>query len=317
MSQVNILNIPNYYSSFYQLGFERIASVRFNPRKEFAHLNGKPFLVIEYKGKVAVIENDDPIGVDMSSYSNSDLYFATNKLLASEDYSMDKVRSIYPHYTIDNAFDYLKLFGVKGAITLGPKEFLRQLYILHRRPDLINTPYKDLTGNYVFFSGSIWKKEKLANQVRAAFVQACQANPDITFEGGMNPRSDGDLCGLPPEVMGTRFTPKDFSEKSSRSVIGFSNPAVLDAVSWRLGEYWNYNCFVIGFPFKIDIPTVPEHGKHIHYVQDPAEFPEVLTFVMKNPEYREKVSRGGKSYFEEYCLPEIQAKRILDLLENS
>jgi hypothetical protein len=317
MSQVNILNIPNYYSSFYQLGFERIASVRFSPRKEFSHLNGKPFLVIEYKGKVAVIENDDPIGVDMSSYSNSDLYFATNKLLASEDYSMEKVRSIYPHYTIDNAFDYLKLFGVKGATTLGPKEFLRQLYILHRRPDLINTPYKALTGNYVFFSGSIWKKEKLANQVRAAFVQACQANPDITFEGGMNPRSDGDLCGLPPEVMGIRFTPKDFSEKSSRSVIGFSNPAVLDAVSWRLGEYWNYNCFVIGFPFKIDIPTVPEHGKHIHYVQDPAEFPEVLTFVMKNPEYREKVSRGGKSYFEEYCLPEIQAKRILDLLENS
>jgi hypothetical protein len=291
MSQVNILNVPNYYCSFYQLGFERIASVRFSPRKEFAHLNGKPFLVIEYKGKVAVIENDDPVGVDMPSYSDSDLYFATNKLLAREDYNMDKVMSIYPHYSIDNAFDYLKLFGVKGAINLGPKEFLRQFYNLYRRPDWRNMPHKSLEGDYVFFSGSMWKKEKWANQVRAAFIQACQANPNITFEGGMNPRSDGDRCGLPPEVMDQRYTPKDFAEKSSRSVMAF--------------------------PFKIDIPTVPEHGKHIHYVQDPAEFSEVLTFVMKNPAYREKVARGGKSYFDEYCLPEIQAKRILDLLEKS
>ena len=100
-------------------------------------------------------------------------------------------------------------------------------------------------------------------------------------------------------------------------MIGFSNPAVLDAVSWRLGEYWNYGCFVLAFPFKIDIPTLPEHGKHIHYVQGPEEFSEILSFAMKNPEYREKVAQGGKAYFEKYCLPEIQAKRILDLLENS
>jgi len=317
MKILTLLNIPNYYCSFYLLGLEKIANLRFSPRKEFAHLNGKPFLVIEYKGKVAVIENDDPVGVDMPSYSDSDLYFATNKLLAREDYNMDKVMSIYPHYSIDNAFDYLKLFGVKGAINLGPKEFLRQFYNLYRRPDWRNMPHKSLKGDYVFFSGSIWKKEKWANQVRAAFIQACQANPNITFEGGMNPRSDGNRCGLPSEVMDQRYTPKDFAEKSSRSVIGFSNPAVLDAVSWRLGEYWNYSCFVMAFPFKIDIPTVPEHGKHIHYVQDPAEFSEVLTFAMKNPAYREKVARGGKSYFDEYCLPEIQAKRILDLLEKS
>lgn len=317
MSLVSILNIPNYYSSFYQLGLEKIAKLRFSPKQEFAHLNGKPFLVLEYKGKVAVIENDDPIGVDMSSYSNSDLYFATNKLLAREDYNLEKVKPIYPHYSIDNSFDYLKLFGLKGINALGPKEFLRQYYILYRRPDFINKPYQPLNGNYVFFSGSIWKKENWANQIRSKFVQACQNNPLIEFEGGMNPRSDGDLCGLPESVMDKRYTPTDFAEKSSRSVIGFSNPAVLDAVSWRLGEYWNYGCFVIAFPFKIDLPSIPEHGKNIHYVDSSEEFSDVLTFAMKNPEYREKVAKGGKAYFEENCLPEIQARRILNMLENS
>ena len=317
MSQVNILNIPNYYCSFYQLGLGKISDLRYNPKKEFAHLNGKPFLVLEYKGKIAVIENDDPVGVDKSSYSNSDLYFATNKLLLSEDYSMGKVRALFPHYTINNAFDYLKLFGLKGVKALSPKEYLRQFYTLYRRPKFINKPYHTLDSNYVFFSGSIWKKENWANQIRSEFVQACQTNPHIDFEGGMNPRTDGDLCGLPESVIDQRYTAKDFSEKSSRSVIGFSNPAVLNAVSWRLSEYWNYGCFVISFPFKIDLPKVPEHGKDIHYVESAEEFSDVITFAMKNPKYRKKVARGGKTYFEENCLPEIQARRILNMLENS
>lgn len=317
MPKINVLNIPNYYCSYYHFGLEQLADLRYTPNQEFAHLNNKPFLVIEYQGKIAVIENDDPIGVDKKSYDACDLYFATNKLLAREDYNWPKVNSIYPHYSINNCWEYLRLFGVNGALNIGAKEFLRQWYILYRRPDFINMGRRHLEGNYVFFAGSIWKKEPWANQIRADFVKACQSNPLINFEGGMNPRSDGDLCGLPLSVMDKRYTPEDFAEKSSRSVIGFSNPAVLDAVSWRLAEYWNYSCFVLGFPFKIDLPTLPEHGKHMHYVQDSAEFTEVLTFVMKNSSYREKVSQGGKDFFESNCLPKIQAKRILDLLENS
>ena len=317
MSKVHILNIPNYYCSFFHLGLESVAELTYSPQPEFSHLNDKPFLVIEYKGKVAVIENDDPIGVDKASYDHSDLYFATNKLLAREDYNWEKVKPIYPHFSINNCGQYFSRFGLKGLINMGPKEFLRQWYILYRRPEFVNLPKQKLEGNYVFFAGSIWKKEPWANQVRAAFVQACQSNPHIQFEGGMNPRTDGDLCGLPPSVMDKRYTPEEFTEKSSRSVIGFSNPAVLDAVSWRLGEYWNSSCFVLGFPFKIDLPTVPEHGKHMHYVQDPAEFSDIITYAMTHPEYREKVSQGGKQYFEEFCLPEIQAKRILSMLEKA
>ncbi len=313
MLQVNILNVPNYYSSYFLLGFHRVAKLRYTPQKEFSHLNNKPFLVLEVMGKVLVIENDDPIGVDKKSYELCDLYFATNKLKSHEEYNWLKVRSIFPHYSIDFAWNYFMLFK-SAAGDIGIKELFRQWYILYRRPGFVNYPRKSLEGNYVFFAGSIWKKEPWANQVRAAFIQACQANPNIQFEGGMNPRNDGDLCGLPPSVMDKRYTPEEFAQKSAKSVIGFSNPAVLDAVSWRLAEYWNYGCFVIGFPFKIDLPISPEHGNHMHYIQDVAEFSEVITFAMKNPEYRKKVSQGGKNYFETYCLPEKQAELILNSL---
>lgn len=312
MQIVNILNVPNYYCSYYLLGLGRIARLKYTPLPEFAHLNDKPFLVLEVKGKVIVIENDDPIGVDKPSYELADLYFATNKLKSREDYNWPKTRAIFPHYSIDNWVQHLQLFGVRGVREIGFKEFLRQTYILYRRPDFVNLPFKEKEGNYVFFAGSIWKKENWANQVRAAFVKACQANSHIQFEGGMNPRSDGDLCGLSPSVMDKRYTPEEFATKSSQSVIGFSNPAVLDAVSWRLAEYMNYGCFIISFPFKIEVPVEPVHGKDIHYIQDVSEFDEVITYAMKNEKYRKNVSKGAKEYFERYCLPETQAKMILD-----
>ncbi len=315
MPTIYILNIPNYYCSYYLLGLSKITKLKFNPKIEFAHLNNKPFLVIEYRGKVAVIENDDPTGVDKKSFGHADLYFATNKLLSREDYNDPKVKPIYPHYSIDNAEEYLTLFGLRGILSLGPKEFLRQWYILYRRPDFTSKPYRPLNGNYVFFSGSIWKKEPEANQMRVDYIRACMEDPQVRFEGGMVPRMDGDPCGIPLDVINKKYPAKEFAEKSSRSIIGFNNPAVLDAVSWRLAEYWNYGCFVISFPFKIDLPTTPEHGKHIHYLQEGEGFAEVISFAMKNDDYREKVSRGGKQFFEENCLPEVQAKRILAMLE--
>lgn len=314
MPRINVLNIPNYYSSYYLLGLSRVADLRYSPSQEFSNLNDQPFLVFEYKGKVVVIENDDPIGVNKKAYDQADLYFATNKLLEREDYNWPKVHPIYPHYSINNAWDFLKIFGIKGAKEIGMKNFLKQWYILFRRPVFVDRPLRNLEGNYVFFAGSIWKKEPWANQVRLDFIQACKANPLINFEGGMNPRTDGDLCGMPPSVMDKRYSPEDFADKSSRSIIGFINPAVLDAVSWRLAEYWNYRCFVVGFPFKTDLPSFPEHGKQIHYIQDTEELPELLGYAMKNREYLDKVSLGGKQYFQEYCLPEIQAKRILSMI---
>jgi hypothetical protein len=73
---------------------------------------------------------------------------------------------------------------------------------------------------------------------------------------------------------------------------------------------------VVSFDFKIDLPKEPKHGEEIHYVQDSSEFPDLIDFVLKNPQYRKKVAEGGKSYFERHCLPEIQARQILQISQN-
>ncbi len=262
------------------MGLSRQANVRFAPQPEFAHLNNKPFLVFEFEGKIVVIENDDPIGVDQKAYDLCDLYFATNKLKDSTDYSLKKVHALFPHYPINNGLDYLKLFGLKGIGKLGLKEFARQFYIMHRKPIFHNYPFELKDSNYIFFSGSTWKKERYANYIRKDFIQACQNNSEIDFEGGMVRRMDVDPCEMPESVLTDKFTALEFSEKSRKSIIGFNNPAVRDAVSWRLAEYLNYSCFVISFDFKIEIPTLPTHGKEIHLIQDPLEFSEVIDFVI-------------------------------------
>ena len=313
MKELTILNLPNSYCSYYFLGLSQIAKLRFAPQQDFAHLNGKPFLVFDYQGKIVVIENDDPVGVDLKSYGLSDYYFATNKLKANEDYNWPKVQTLYPHYSINTAGQYLSFFGLKGLNLIGWKEFARLWYTLYRRPKFHQFPYEMKERNYMFFSGSIWKKEQWANDIRRQYIEACKSNPLIEFEGGMVRRQDGDPCGMPESILTDKFPAVEFSKKSQQSIIGFNNPAVMDAVSWRLAEYLNYSCFVISFPFKIDLPQEPIQGEQIHYIHDPGEFKDVIDFALKNPSYRQKVSQGGKSYFDTHCLPKTQAERILSI----
>lgn len=316
MQKITILNIPNYYSSYYILGLSQIATLRFAPQAEFSHLNNKPFIAFESEGKVAIIDNDDPVGVESISYQLADRYFATNKLLDRPDYNQPKVAPLFPHYPINISTQYFRLFGLKGIGQIGAKELLRQWYILYRRPTWTNHPYQAREEDYIFFSGSIWKKEREANLLRAQFIQACKSNPAVRFEGGMIPRTDGDLCGVPADVLDKKYTPDEFSQKSARSFLGFNNPAVLDAVSWRLAEYWNYGCLVLSLPFKIDLPFQPIHGESIHFVNSGEELPEAIDFIISNPDYRKKIAIGGKEFFETHGLPHIQATRLLQELKS-
>jgi hypothetical protein len=93
-----------------------------------------------------------------------------------------------------------------------------------------------------------------------------------------------------------------------------NNPAVLGAVSWRLAEYFNFSSFVLSFPFQIDLPKIPKDKEEIQFITKSDEYPMILEKVVNNPDYHEKVAKGGKKYFDTYCTPEAQARYILDSL---
>lgn len=318
MKEIKLLNIPNFYSSYYLLGLSKVAKLKFIRKRNFDKFNNKGFIIFEVEGKIGIIDNHDPVGVNQDLYDLCDLYFATNKLLNQKSYNQEKVRPIFPHYPVNIISLYLSLFGFNLIQLLKPKDLAREIYVLRSRPSYNQEGNRYKHSNYVFFSGSTWKKEPWANQIRAEFIRACKANPAIQFEGGFIPRSDGNNFGFDNELNQIKYPPKKFSELSAKSLISFNNPAVLGALSWRLAEYFNFSSFVLSFPFHIDLPKTPEDNKEVKFITSSEEYPLILEKVVNDSAYHEKVAKGGKKYFDTYCTPEAQAKYILgSLLMNN
>lgn len=315
-AKIEILNIPNFYSSYYLLGFYRTHKLVYKPELKFEKFNNRGYIVFRYGGKIGVIDNHDPVGVNQELYQSADLYFATNKLLDQDSYNQRKVRPLFPHYPVNIIPLYLKLFGFDLIRKLTPKDLAREIYVMRSRPAYNKEGDRYRHGNYVFFSGSTWKKESWANQIRAEFIRACKEHPGIEFEGGFIPRSDGNNFGFDNELNKIKYPPKKFSELSAKSLVSLNNPAVLGAVSWRLAEYWNFSAFVLSFPFAIDLPVLPVDKEQIHLISDSGEYKTVLNKVLEDPDYHKKVSLGGKAYFDQFCTPEAQAKFVIELLSK-
>ena len=317
MKKVQILSIPNYYSSYYLYGFSNSFDLKFTPEARFQKFNNQGFLIFEIEGKLGVVDNHDPIGVNQELYEQVDFYFATNKLLDQDSYNQKKVRPLFPHYPVNCLGFYLRFFGIELIKSLSFRDLAREIYVLNSRPKFRCEPKGYNFSKYIFFSGSTWKKEPWANQIRAEFIRACKSEPDIQFEGGFIPRTDGNNFGFDKELNQKQYSPKEFSKLSAQSLVNLNNPAVLGAVSWRLAEYWNFETFVLSFPFAIDLPVPPKHGKEIHFIESEKEYSEVLKKVLKDPVYHQKVAEGGKAYFNRYCTPEAQATYIQDIVLES
>lgn len=317
MKQLEILSIPNFYSSYYLLGFSKSFKLKYSPLNEFQKFNNRGFLIFKFEGKLGVIDNHDPVGVNQELYDKVDLYFATNKLLNQDSYNQEKVRPLFPHYPVNISWLYLSFFGLDLIRKLSVKDIAREVYVLNSRPKYVKEGDRYHFSNYIFFSGSTWKKETWANQIRAEFIRACKEYPGLDFEGGFIPRSDGDNFGFDAELNQVKYPPKKFSELSAKSLISLNNPAVLGAVSWRLAEYWNFSSFVLSFPFAIDLPIQPKDKEQIHFITDSAEYKSVLEKVLTEEDYHQKVARGGKSFFDKHCTPESQVKYVIEELINS
>lgn len=317
MNTIYILNIPNFYSSYYLYGFSKMYKLKYKPDVRFLKYNNKPVIIFQFEDKLGVVNNDDPVYFDMSLYEVSDAYFVTNKLLESDDFSRGKVKPLFPHYPINIVPLYLKLFRFNLYKYLTLKNALRQIYTLYRRP--IYKSHKSVfkKENYVFFSSSIWKKERETNSIRAEFIRYCKADNRVNFEGGFIPRSDGDNLGFNNEVNTVRYKPKQFSKLSAKSKIALNNAAVWGAVSWRLAEYLNQGLFVLSFPFKIELPKLLQHNLNVCFVKDVKDFSEVFNKVFDGSNYHETIAENGKLYFETYCTPLKQAEYIINILKNS
>lgn len=317
MITIQLLNIPNYYSSYYLLGLNQAYNVKFKMDEKFIKFNNKPILIFKVNNTIAVIDNDDPTGVIQELYEIASVYFVTNKLINHDSYKQPKVKPLFPHYPINIVLLYCRIFGLGLFRYLKFKEVIRQVYTLIRRPMYTSDRQDFKKDNFIFFSSNIWKKEPETNQIRAEFIRFCKADSRIFFKGGFIPRSDGANYGFDNELNNEKYSPKVFSKLSAKSKIVLNNPAVCGAVSWRLAEYLNQGLFVLSFPLKVALPKNFSHDSEVSFIEKTTEFIEVLNKVVDNPEYHETVARKGKQYFDTYCTPVAQANYVHDIILKS
>lgn len=314
MDTIYILNIPNFYSSYYLYGLSKEFNIKFKMDKAFLKYNNKPTLIFKIKNRIGVINNDDPVYFDQDLYHLSDAYFVTNKLLDNKSFQQKKVKPLFPHYPINIVPLYLIVFNFRLIKYLKYKALAKEIYILLRRPSYKDYNLKIVRENYVFFSSRIWKSEPKTNNIRAEFIRYCKADKRLIFEGGFMPRSDGNNFHFQAEMNQVKYPPKTFSKLSMKSKIVLNNAAVWGAVSWRLAEYLNQSLFVLSFPFKIELPIPLKHEKEIYSIKDVSEFREVFDKVLNNPVYHKNIAKNGKDYFSQNCTPRAQVKYIIKTL---
>jgi len=317
MKTIKLLNIPNFYSSYYLLGLTQEFKVKYENNINFNKFNNKPILIFQINDKIGVIDNDDPSIVNQELYELVDIYFTTNKLIDNISYSQKKVKPLFPHYPINIVSLYLSLFRLNLLRHLKFKDLTREFYILIRRP--FYRQYKNIINkdNFVFFSSNIWKKEPQTNQIRAEFIRFCRSDHRIDFKGGFVPRSDQNNYGYDSELNNVKYSPKTFSKLSAKSKITLNNPAVCGAVSWRLAEYLNQGLFVLSFPFKIELPQSLKQDVEVKYIEQTKEYQDVFDKIVNDNKFYETIAKNGKIYFDTYCTPSAQAKYIVELLLNS
>ncbi|MGB8704049.1 MAG: glycosyltransferase [Gillisia sp.] len=278
--------------------------------------HNQPILIFRWNNKIGVIDNDDPQQVKEELYDLADVYFVTNKLKNAPSYQRKKIVPLFPHYPINSLSVYLKVFGINWFKNVNFKAVLQQINSLRKRPVYRKFNFQKNTGNFVFFVSRLWKKEAETNEIRAAFIRTCKNNVKIDFKGGFKERTDGETYGYEHELCKQSFSPITFSKHSAKSLLGFNNPAVCGAVSWRLAEYWNHGIFVLSFPFKIDLPKYPEHEKEQFYIQHTADFQKIINKALDDRSWCNSIAEGGNSYFSKYCTPTAQINYILQEMQK-
>nr|WP_315233694.1 hypothetical protein [uncultured Flavobacterium sp.] len=316
MKIIQVLNIPNFYSSYYLLGLNQAFKVKFKMDPSFAKFNNKPMLIFKVNGTIAVIDNDDPTGVHQELYEMASVYFVTNKLIDHDSYCQPKVKPLYPHYPVNIVSLYCRIFGIDLFRYLKLKDVMQQIYILLRRPIYGQYKRSFKKDNFIFFSSNIWKKEPETNQIRAEFIRFCKTDTRVVFKGGFVRRSDGNTYGFDNELNDEKYSPKMFSKLSAKSKIALNNPAVCGAVSWRLAECLNQGLFVLSFPFKIELPHNFIHDTEVYFIKTTTQFKPVFDKIICDSDYHEAIAANGKFYFDTYCTPRAQAKYVVDSILN-
>ncbi|MDP3358885.1 MAG: hypothetical protein Q8S41_05995 [Lutibacter sp.] len=310
-----------YYDSFYLYGIQKLfSSYKFNINK-FPKFRQGTFAVLIQDGDSAIkliIDSRDTNEYDEEGLNWCDVYGKVNYNIKNiPKKHKEKIKPIGPSFgikiwnfpiTIFKAINnYLKF---RRSIT-NRREFLANYWRQYKRLPLESYQYAPSLNDYVFFTGSIWKKESLTNNARAAFIKACKANNKIVFEGGFAPRKDGDNLGFEDLVVTQRYDLQEYLNKIILSSIAFNTPAVLSCHGWKLGEFLALGKAIITTHHYNTLPAELKDNFHALNIDSNEDVASKINLVLSDENFKTKLEKNSKQYFDEYLSPKIVIQRLL------
>lgn len=171
--------------------------------------------------------------------------------------------------------------------------------------------------NYIFFLSTLWysneinKNDEGVNLRRAQFIRACKSIPDCHFEGGLLGGDDASKNKF-SDVLASHGEPFDsWIGKTKRSTLVFNTPAFHNCHGWKLGEYLALGKCIVSTKLSNDLPHPLEHGVNIHFVENNEEsMREAVEYILTHPDYRHKLEKGAREYWETYGTPKASLKLL-------
>jgi glycosyltransferase involved in cell wall biosynthesis len=273
-----------------------------------------------------IIDYADGAFLDKTALDWSDFYLKIN-IDENIFYNTDKLVSIGPSFGIKfmplhttlvlSLINFIKSYKRLAGLNQ-VKRFFSNYKAQLKRPKITDYISKTKTTNYVFFTGSLWKKEKKTNMFRANFIKSCIANKKIRFEGGFAPRINNDIKGFEQITLPKRISMKEYMTKIHLSMVAFNTPAVLDCHGWKLGEFLCLGKAIISTPLTRRLPENLIDGKH-YLITDGTEndINSKINELSEDLELLNKLQENSKKYFYENLSPERIALKIKALHNNN
>lgn len=176
----------------------------------------------------------------------------------------------------------------------------------------------EVSDDYVFFCSTLWYNNEYnhndegVNRTRADFIRACKSVLGLRFEGGLvsqgPERSSEDLFR---DCLSRPYPMEEWMKKTRESVCVFNTPAFWNCHGWKLGEYLSMGKAIVSTPLSNDLPEPLVHGVNVHFVEnEPGAMKEAVEKISLEKDYRMKIERGTRDYWEAYGSPEASLKLL-------
>lgn len=326
-------NINIQYAAFYIKGLQTVygkKNISFADKSNielfvfFDKMSCFSFLVIDDEKKqtikVAIDYGDFNTIIENGVYEWSDIYGKVNtnwKITPKNEYP--KIVCLATNFGI-RSFTFLEsiISSIRNYSIVKPKNKKRYFaqYLKQKNKLWIDQyPQSQSQNGYVFSVNTLWfsdewnRMNETTNKIRAEFMEICLSMTDIVFEGGFISSDLGNKNYIHLQLK-QRLTQKQYVDKLKKSIIAFNTPAVWNCHGWKLGEFLCMGKAIISTPLSNDLPSPLIHGESIHIVNSQQELIEAIQLLNDNIEYRKKIERGARMYYEKYGSPEAAIKLL-------